>query len=208
MQRGRYPTRQLVVHHRTMDERGVASTLERLWSAPVAVTAAHAGRSSGLIASTAVSASLLPESPRVAIVLSKANLTHDMVVASRAFALHLLAATPDDVLARSLELFRVLGMQSGHDVEKLAAIPHRVGVTGSPVLDEALCYVEAQVVGSLDGGDVTVVLADVVAAAALRAGEPLTIDVVRDRIPPPWIRVWEERRVREINEARRRRDSA
>ena len=190
------------------DDPILAATLERLWSPPVAVTAADGGRANGLIASTAVTASLLPEAPRVALILAKASFTHDLVLASDALALHLLAAIPDSALARSLEIFRVLGMRSGHDGEKLETIPYRPGVTGSPILEEALSYVEARVATSLDGGDVTVVVADVVAGEVLRDGTPLTIDVVRDRLPGEWLREWEERRVREITEARLRRASA
>ena len=189
------------------DDRILAATLERLWSPPVAVTAADRGRANGLIASTAVTASLLPEAPRVAIVLAKASLTHDLVLASGELAVHLLAATPDSALERSLEIFRVLGMRSGHDGEKLATIPHRPGLTGSPVLLEALSYVEARVATSLDAGDVSVVIADVVAGEILRDGTPLTIDVVQDRLPAEWLGEWEERRVHELTEARLRRES-
>ena len=181
----------------------VASTLDRLWSLPVAVTAAYAGRASGLISSTAVTASLLPEAPRVAIVLAKANLTHDLVTESGAFALHLLPATPPEALERALELFRLLGMRSGHELDKLATIAPRRGVTGSPLLDDdALSYVEARVTASVDAGEVTVVAADVVAGTTLREGEPLTIEVVRERMPAAWVREWEERRAREISDAR------
>jgi flavin reductase (DIM6/NTAB) family NADH-FMN oxidoreductase RutF len=180
----------------------VAATLDRLWSLPVAVTAAYAGRASGLISSTAVTASLLPEAPRVAIVLSKPNLTHDLVTESGAFALHLLPATPIEALTRALELFRLLGMRSGHDVDKLATIAHHAGVTGSPLLDDALSYVEARVTASVDAGEVTLVAADVLAGATLREGEPLTIDLVLERMPAAWVREWEERRAREISDAR------
>jgi flavin reductase (DIM6/NTAB) family NADH-FMN oxidoreductase RutF len=186
-----------------MRDSAAAVTLERLWSPPTAVTAAYEGRASGLISSTAVSASLLPESPRVVVVLSKANLTHDLVLASGAFALHLLPAAPEDALARALEVFRLLGMRSGHDVEKLDALAHQRGVTGSPLLDDALAYIEARVAASLDVGEVTVVAADVVAAGTLREGESLTIETVRERMPPEWLAEWDERRAQEISAASR-----
>ena len=189
------------------DDHVLSATLERLWSPPVAVTAAHGGRANGLIASTAVSASLLPEAPRVAIVLAKASFTHDLVLASGALAVHLLPATPDSALERSLEIFRLLGMRSGHDGDKLESVPHRRGVTGSPVLDEALSYVEARVASSSNAGDVTVVVAGVVAGEVLRDGAPLTIDLVQDRLPAQWLREWEERRVHEIAAARLRRET-
>jgi flavin reductase (DIM6/NTAB) family NADH-FMN oxidoreductase RutF len=168
-----------------------AWTLDQLWSPPVAVTAAHGGRANGLIASTAVTASLIPESPRLSLVLAKANLTHDLVSECGAFALHLLAATP---LERSLELFHTLGMRSGRDGDKLAGIAARPGVTGSPILVEALSYVEARVAAALDGDDATVFLADVVAGSRLREGGHLTIEVVREQMPRDWLDEWAEKR--------------
>src|SRR5262249_13629342 len=81
----------------------VAWVLDQLWAPIVAVTAAHGGRENGLISSTVVTASLLPESPRIAVQLSKTNLTHDLVRSAGALAVHFL---PDD--DRGLELFRAL----------------------------------------------------------------------------------------------------
>jgi flavin reductase (DIM6/NTAB) family NADH-FMN oxidoreductase RutF len=185
-----------------MNGEGLSWTLDQLWSPPVAVTAAHEGRRSALIASTAVTASLIPESPRVVLVLAQANLTHDVVLASGAFALHVLAVAP---LQRSLELIRMLGMRSGRDGDKLAGISTRPGITGSPILAGALGYVEARVAASLDGDEVTVFLADVVAGSRLRAGDRLTMEAALAAMPAEWLDEWEARREREVAEARRRR---
>jgi flavin reductase (DIM6/NTAB) family NADH-FMN oxidoreductase RutF len=173
--------------------------LEELWSPLAALTAAHEGRANGLITSTAVTAGLLPEAPRVSVVLGRGSTTHELVLAAGAFALHLLPAEPLD---RSLEVFRTLGFQSGADTDKLAAIPWRPGSTGAPVLDEALSFIEARVVSTLDGGDVSVVLADVVAGARLREGRHLTIDDVRAQLTDDDWALWDARRAVEIGRAR------
>jgi flavin reductase (DIM6/NTAB) family NADH-FMN oxidoreductase RutF len=175
------------------------SLLDELWSPVAALTAAHGGRANGLITSTAVTAGLLPEAPRVSVVLARGSLTHELVLVSGAFALQLLAAEP---LKRALELFRTLGFRSGSDTDKLASVQFHSGSTGAPVLDEALAYAEARVVSTLDGGDVTVVLADVVAGARLREGRHLTIDDVRAALTDEDWAVWEARRAEEIARAR------
>jgi flavin reductase (DIM6/NTAB) family NADH-FMN oxidoreductase RutF len=175
------------------------SMLEELWSPVAALTAAHEGRANGLITSTAVTASLLPEAPRVSVVLGRGGATHALVLAAGAFALHLLPAEPLD---RSLEIFRTLGFQSGAGADKLASIPWHTEVTGAPVLDEALSYLEARVVSTLNGGDVTVVLADVVAGARLRDGRHLTIEDVRRELTSEDWADWEARRTQEISRAR------
>jgi flavin reductase (DIM6/NTAB) family NADH-FMN oxidoreductase RutF len=178
--------------------------LEQLWAPLVALTAAHDGRRNGLIASTAVTASLLPEAPRIVVDLAKANLTCDLVLASGAFAVHMLPAAPATALRRSLELVRLLGMRSGRDGDKMAGVETRPGITGSPILVDALAYLEARVASTLEADEVTVVLADVVGGGGASV-EGLTIEHVRERMPADWAREWDERRERELAEGRARR---
>ena len=175
----------------------VSWLLEQLWAPIVAVTAAHAGRTNGLISSTALSASLVPEAPRVSVQLSKHNLTHDLVLASRAFAIQLLA--PDE---SGLALFTLLGTRSGHRERKLDSVTTRPGETGSPILVDAVSYLEARVVSTLDGDEHTIVLADVIAAGGATNAPFLTIEHVRERLSPDAMRAWERRREAEVQAAR------
>jgi flavin reductase (DIM6/NTAB) family NADH-FMN oxidoreductase RutF len=174
--------------------------LEQLWAPIVAVTAAHDGRENGLISSTTVTASLLPEAPRIVVQLSATNLTHDLVRASGAFAVHFL---PDD--ARGLELFRALGTQTGRETSKLDDVATVPGETGAPILQDAVAYVEARVAAMHAGEDSTLVVADVVAGARVRNASVLTIEAVRERLPPEWAKEWDLRLEAELAAARRRR---
>jgi flavin reductase (DIM6/NTAB) family NADH-FMN oxidoreductase RutF len=183
----------------------IAETLAMLWSPLLAITTHHQGRNNGMVAATGVFASLVPEAPRVLIELTKASLTHDLVLASRVFALHVLPATPNDALLTSLSLVRTLGMRSGHTGDKMAGIAARSGATGSPILAETLTYVEARLVATLDGEELTIFLADVVGGGRHRSGEPLTLGVLRQHLPKDWLAEWTVRRERQINDARRRR---
>jgi flavin reductase (DIM6/NTAB) family NADH-FMN oxidoreductase RutF len=175
--------------------------LEQLWAPVVAVTAVHEGRANGLISSTALRASLVPDAARVSVQLSKHSLTHDLVLRSGAFAVHLLPR--DDA---GLALFCTLGMTSGHAQPKLDGIPTRKGSTGSPVLDDAVAYLEARVVSTLDGEELTIVLGDVVAAGGSAETEFLTIADARERLPAETIREWERRFEAEMAAARRLRN--
>jgi flavin reductase (DIM6/NTAB) family NADH-FMN oxidoreductase RutF len=178
----------------------VAWLLDQLWAPLVAITAAHGGRENGLISSTAVTASLLPESPRLTVQLSKANLTHDLVVMSGAFAVHLL---PDD--ERGLELFRALGIRTGRETPKLDDVATAPGLTGSPILQDAVAYLEARVAATQDADGSTIVLADVVAGMRVRNESALTIEGVRERLPPEWSKEWDRRLEAELAAARHRR---
>ena len=178
--------------------RDVDWMLEQLWGPVVAITAAHDGRSNGLISSTAVTASLLPEAPRVVVQLARASLTRELVLASSAFAVNLLPADE-----RGLELFRTLGFRSGHDAAKLEGVATQPGTLGAPILSDAMSYLEARVTQTIDVVDLTVVVADVVAGRRLRDVPVLTIEHVRERLPADWLEEWERRRERELEDARR-----
>src|SRR5262245_16259169 len=86
----------------------IADTLAALRSPLLVITTHHQGRSSGMVAATGVLASLVPEAPPVLVEITKTGLTHDLVLASRVFALHTLPATPNDALTTSLSMVRRL----------------------------------------------------------------------------------------------------
>ena len=162
-------------------EAAVEAVLDQLWGPPVAVTAG-----------------LPPDPPRLVVQLAKLSLTHDLVLASGALAVHLLTATPAEALERSLELFRVLGTRTGRDGAKLGELAWDPGATGSPILADALAFVEARVAATLDAAGATIVLADVVAGGSLREGRPLTIDDIRANLSPELAAAWEARREQEL----------
>jgi hypothetical protein len=58
-------------------------------------------------------------------------------------------------------------------------------------------------VQAFDGDEFTIVLADVAGGARLRAGAFMTIEHVRERLPPDQLEQWELRREQELREARR-----
>jgi flavin reductase (DIM6/NTAB) family NADH-FMN oxidoreductase RutF len=130
------------------------------------VTTRLDGRDNGLISLSAGCGGIIPEAMRVLISLTKHNLTHDMVMDSGVFAIHLLSA--DAVLLdKSLAIIRELGGKSGRDGDKIGQFATKQGVTGSPILLDALSYVEGRVVGTLDATENTTFLADLVAAEIL-----------------------------------------
>jgi flavin reductase (DIM6/NTAB) family NADH-FMN oxidoreductase RutF len=180
--------------------------LSGMWEFPIAITTRHEGKRNGLISLFTSNASTVPEAPRVLITLSKYNLTHDLVSASGVFAVHLLAAEPDSVRDRSLEMIRVLGGNSGRDMDKLAGFETADGVTGCPILADALCYVEGRVIGKLETEESTIFLGDVAAAGRLRDGERLRNGASRSLLGQEWTDYYYGRRLPNlIADARRRR---
>jgi flavin reductase (DIM6/NTAB) family NADH-FMN oxidoreductase RutF len=189
----------------TLDLDAAAYTLSGLRPFPVAITTFHEGRANGLISLSAGAGGIVPEAPRVTISLTKYNLTHDLVLASGFFAMHLLAASPDDALDKSLKILMGLGGSSGRDGDKLAAFDTKPGVTGAPILLDALSYVEGRVVATLDAEENTIFLADVVAAARLGEGERLRIGEAWGKLPAEWITQYEANHEPQLESARQHR---
>jgi len=192
----------------TLDLEAADYTLSGLRPFPVAVTTIHEGRANGLMSLSAGSGGIVPEAPRVTISLTKYNLTHDMVSASGVFVMHLLAATPEPALDASLKILMGLGGSSGRDGDKLASFDTKTGVTGAPILLDALSYVEGRVVGTLDGEENTIFLADVVGAGRLRDGERLRVGPAWGKLPKEWIEQYEANHVPQLEHARRSRGLA
>jgi flavin reductase (DIM6/NTAB) family NADH-FMN oxidoreductase RutF len=149
------------------------------------VTAADGGRRGGLIATTVTQASIVSEMPRQLITIDKRHNTHALIEGSGAFAMHLIDETQLDLVWR-------FGLQSGRDVDKLAGLQFRTGVTGSPLLPEALAWFDCQVETRMDSGDRTVYLAAVVDGRLERTDPPLTIRRFFDMAPPDKQKIMNE----------------
>jgi flavin reductase (DIM6/NTAB) family NADH-FMN oxidoreductase RutF len=189
----------------TLDLKAADYTLSGLRPFPVAVTTIHGSRTNGLISLSAGSGGIVPEAPRVTISLTKYNLTHDMVRDSGVFAMHLLAATPEPALDASMKILMGLGGSSGRDGDKMSQLDTKPGVTGAPILLDALSYVEGRVVGMLDAEENTIFLADVIGAEVLRQGERLRIGPAWGNLPADWIERYEANHVPQLESARRHR---
>src|SRR5205823_5302022 len=106
----------------------VYQLLRNLTSPVVAITCQRAGTRNGMIADSAIRASIVPAIPRVSVYIHKFNFSHDLIFETGRFVLHLLR---DD----QFELIHRLGFASGRTRDKLAGLPHRPGTLRPPVLD-------------------------------------------------------------------------
>jgi flavin reductase (DIM6/NTAB) family NADH-FMN oxidoreductase RutF len=105
--------------------------------------------------------------PRVLVCTRNDTVTAEAVEQSRALAVHPLARGQVDWIAHF--------SQAGRDVDKFESVRWRPGVTGSPILEEAIGYLEGEVIGSLACGDHTAWLVEPVGAVLRDAdAEPLT----------------------------------
>lgn len=172
--------------------------LSLLWTPLVAVTAAHAGQRSGQIAVSVHGASIVPTRPRLTAALWKRNLTHDLVLASGSFGVHLLRDDQDELVYR-------LGLRSGHDGDKLGGLAISSGETGAPLLTDCLAWYECRLLNQMDGGDMTVFLGEVVALGG-GGGAPLWWRDLRPRMPAQHAATWDRKIAADIEDSLRTMD--
>jgi flavin reductase (DIM6/NTAB) family NADH-FMN oxidoreductase RutF len=178
-----------------------AYTMGGLRPIPVAVTTTHAGRSNGLITLSGGPASIVPEAPRAMVGITKFNFTHDLIAASGVFIIHVLSNT-DDQLDASIEIIRLLGGNSGRDGDKIGALRTKPGVTGAPILLDALAYVEVRVTGSYDNDENTTFYGDVIASERLHRGGKLDIGLAWARLGKAWTDEYERNHEPQVDHSR------
>jgi flavin reductase (DIM6/NTAB) family NADH-FMN oxidoreductase RutF len=140
------------------------------------VTAAAGGKRGGLIATTVSHVSIIPEMPRVLVGIAKQHYTWGLIEQAGAFALHLLGE-------QHLDWVWSFGLRSGRDADKFDGVPHTTAVTGSPIVEGALGWLDCRVEEGLDTGDRTAYLA-AVEAARWEGGQPLTMRRLVELSPP------------------------
>jgi len=165
-----------------------APLLDRLDTTVCVLTTAHAGAVSGCIVTYVTPASIHAERPRLVVLTSHENLTHELLGESGVLVLHPVARGQEDWVER-------FGFRSGRDVDKFAGLAWERGETGSPILAEALGWIEGRVLAAMDCGDHTARLVEPLAvslrdaaAVPLRAAEVYAGGVDEPRAPSlfPW----------------------
>ena len=160
------------------------ATDRELW----VVTAADGERRGGLIATTVVQASIVPEIPRVLVAIACQHHTWKCIEASGAFALHLLDETQLDWVWR-------FGLETGRDVDKFCDLQIRSGNGGSPILTDAVSWLDCRIENRMLTGDRTVYLAEVIDAECRLAQPPFTVRQMLALAPPEKLQQLKAHRI-------------
>jgi len=105
--------------------------------------------------------------PLIVIGVRQDSRSHAMIKASQVFAVSFLEVTQKDLA----ETFFKPQQRTG---DKLGQVEFYLGEeTGCPIITNALGFVECQVKGSLEEGDHSIFMGEVVAAGQHREGQPL-----------------------------------
>ena len=165
-----------------------APLLDRLDTTVCVLTTAWEGRPAGCIVTYVTPASITAARPRLVVLTSHENLTHELIDMSGVLALHPVARGQEAWVSH-------FGFRSGRDADKFADLAWEPGDTGAPLLADALGYVEGRVLDAMDCGDHTARLVEPLAgllrdpdAVPLRAAEVYVGGIDEPRSPSvfPW----------------------
>lgn len=125
------------------------------------------GKNNGQIANTVFQITSKP--PTIAVSINKQNLTHRFIEKSKVFCVSVLSVDAD------MKFIGRFGFKSGRDFDKFADVKYKQGITGAPiVLQNAIAYLEAELVDSIDVGTHTIFIGKIVDADILSNAEPMT----------------------------------
>ncbi|MEZ6064445.1 MAG: flavin reductase family protein [Planctomycetaceae bacterium] len=136
---------------------GTAAELFRLLDREVwIVTASTETSRGGLVATSVMQASIVPDEPRVVVGIARQHATWSLIEASGVFALHLIA--PDRI-----DLAERFGLHSGREIDKFAGLELLDGQCDPPILAASVAWLRCEVESGWDSGDRTFYLAAVTA---------------------------------------------
>jgi len=146
------------------DRSQMKEVLSRFASGVTVVTTVHEGAPHGLTVSAFSSVSLSP--PRVLVCLGNDTDSKPLVERSGRFAVHILGKDHAGLGLR----FAKLEADAGDPFEGL---PYRTELTGSPILDQCLAWLDCTIESAAAVGDHTVFVGAVEAAGLEVDGEPV-----------------------------------
>jgi len=118
------------------------------------VSSVKEGKFNGQIANTAFQ--VTSEPPTVAVCINKQNLTHEFIQASGKFAVSVISK------AVPMPFIGLFGFKCGRDINKFENVNIKLGESGVPiVLDNAIAYIEADVINQMDCGSHTIFVGQV-----------------------------------------------
>ena len=141
------------------------------------LTARQEGKDNGCIINTAMQITDIPK--QIQVVVSKENLTHDMILATGEFNVSVLSQ--DAVFW----IFQHYGFQSGKDVDKFANIPETRTANGLRYVDGCSnAVISGKVVSTVDCGTHTMFIAEVTEAKTLSEVPSMTYQYYFDNVKP------------------------
>lgn len=120
------------------------------------------------------------EPPLVAVSIENNTKSLPMILRSRKFIINVFRSSGESAEAhkKDREFAGQLGKSALKSPDKLEHIAYTPGYGGAPILQDALAWVACEVKHSIEAGDSTLVVGEVVDLGFLGEGQPLTMNEV------------------------------
>ena len=128
------------------------------------ITTKYDNKINGIAVAWLSRASMQP--PMIMISIGKTRYSHGLIKQSRIFAVNVLGK-------EHIELGRHFGTQSGKDIDKFQDIEHEEKETGSPILKDAVAWLDCKVINECDAGDHTIFVGEVIDGDVISDEEPI-----------------------------------
>ncbi len=170
----------------------------RTLSSPVAaITTRRGDEVNGMISNSALRASLVPGRQRVANYVFKKRLTHEFLVETGRYVMHLLDRDQWGVI-------RALGFESGRERDKLRDVEHRFTDTWQlPVIEGCVAWMRCEVANVMDTGASTFFMGDILEMHRGSGDEIMDSEYFRENVPYAWEEPY-RRNLRQTQEEARR----
>lgn len=142
----------------------IPDILERIVNGVAVVTSKRETDINGLSVAWMTQVSDSP--PLVMVCVGKEKYTHELIDDSGVFAINILSERQKDVA-------KLFGLQSGRTINKFNEIDYDLKKSGAPILKDCLAYVDCTVHKSIDVGDTTLFVGEILEAAINNGEKPL-----------------------------------
>ena len=106
--------------------------------------------------------------PMVAVSVENISKSLPMILRSRKYTINVLRSGDRELAGK-------LGKSALQHPDKLVNITFHLGLNGCPILDDALAWVACEVRNTVEAGDSTLIIAEVIDVGMLGEGQPLTM---------------------------------
>ena len=142
----------------------IQDILERIVNGVAVVTSKRKNDINGLSVAWMTQVSYSP--PLVMVCVGKEKYTHELIDDSGVFAINILSERQRDVA-------KLFGRQSGRTSNKFNDIDYDLKKSGAPILKDCLAYVDCTVHKSIDVGDTTLFVGEILEASINTKEKPL-----------------------------------
>lgn len=170
------------------------SVLSHFW-APLCAVGSHGAKGpNAQICVSVFGASIVPERPRLLVVLSNTNFSTGLIRESRTLSVSVLGEA-------QAHLLEPLGLRSGREGPKLATVPHELTEHGDAIFPGGAGWAACEVLSDTSFGDSTAFLV-AVRERADGVAPPLSWQSARAVVGSEFLERWAEKSTREQAAAR------